>query len=772
MGFVIGVFLIAGVATIVWQARRAIWPQAETTPAPDFQEAARFVGSEACASCHAAQMEAWRASRHAHAMQHANAETVLGDFDQATFRYAGVQSTFYRRDGRFFVRTDGADGDLSEFEILYTFGLHPLQQYLIPFPDGRLQALSIAWDSRPEEQGGQRWFHLYPGENVTHADELHWTRRAQNWNYMCADCHATALRKNYDANEGRYSTEWSELGVGCEACHGPSSGHLAWASGDRSDGDPQKGLLVTLDERAGVRWQSDPETGTVERSRPRGSDKEIQVCAQCHSRRAQYAEGYVAGKPFLDYYQPALLDGGLYYVDGQQRDEVYKWGSFLQSRMYHGGVTCSDCHDPHTQQLRASGNGLCTQCHEAARYDGASHHFHREAGTGAACVSCHMPVTQYMVIDPRHEHSIRVPRPDESVRLGVPNACTTCHADRDAKWAAEAVRGWYGRDARGMQQFATTLYEAESGGIGAGSALARLARDKGQPDIARATATSWLGAHPSQEGIEALRQGLVESSPLIRAAALDALEPLAPGDRAALATPLLTDPVRAVRIAAARMIAPAAAGFDGVTRDEFERAASEFIAAEHYRADRPEHRTNLGNFFAELGHPDQAAAEFRAAIEMEPSFVPAYVNYADMLRTQGDEAAATRMLQEGLRAAPEAASLHHALGLALIRQKETDRAVAELKRAAGLEPSSARYAYVYGVALHSNGDASEAIRVIEDALRRHPHDHDLLTALAMFRRDAGNLEAARHAAERLVEAFPSDPVGRGLLVELGAGDVR
>ena len=162
-------------------------------------------------------------------MQEATQATVLGDFADASFTQYGVTSKFFRKDGRFFVRTDGADGALADFEVKYTFGVHPLQQYLIGFPDGRMQALSIAWDARPREQGGRRWFHLYPDERIDHHDPLHWTRLSQNWNFACAECHSTNLRRNYDAQGDRFATTWSDLSVGCESCHGPGSDHVTWA---------------------------------------------------------------------------------------------------------------------------------------------------------------------------------------------------------------------------------------------------------------------------------------------------------------------------------------------------------------------------------------------------------------------------------------------------------------------------------------------------------------------------------------------------------------
>ncbi|HEU4384554.1 MAG TPA: tetratricopeptide repeat protein [Anaeromyxobacteraceae bacterium] len=756
--------LAAGALAAAIHLRRGAPPPAlASAPAPIAPE---FVGSDACVDCHRAEHDAWRGSQHARAMQRATAESLRGGFGGESFTYAGVRSTFFERDGRFFVRTDGPGGALADFEVKYTFGLEPLQQYLVELPGGRLQALSIAWDARPAARGGQRWFHLYPGEKVDHRDELHWTRRSQNWNHMCADCHSTHVRKGYQPATDRYATAWSEMTVGCEACHGPGSAHVAWARSTPQAGGA-KGLTVMLDERRGITWRIDPATGAVARSRERPGDREIEVCAPCHSRRAQIAEGHRAGEPLLDHYLPSLLVPGPYHADGQQREEVYVWGSFLQSRMYREGVTCSDCHDPHTQKVRAEGNALCTRCHAASRYDGGQHHFHRPASAAGQCVSCHMPAADYMVVDLRRDHSLRVPRPDLSASLGVPHACTGCHRQRGARWAADAVRRWYGRDARGFQAFAQTFHGADAGTPGAASALAALASDGSQPAIVRSSALARLaGLAPPQAAAAALA-GSRDPSPLVRLAAVAVAGSLPPRERLGVAGPLLADPLRAIRVEAAGALAGVA--LDRLApkeREAWSRAAEDYVAAQRYAADRPEARTNLGTFFGRLGRPDDARAEFAAATRLDRTYVPAYVNAADACRESGREDEALRWLEDGLAAAPSSAALHHALGLARARRKEAAAALGSLERAARLEPDNARYAYVYAIALSSFGSAAEAIRTLERAARRWPADRDVLFALVTVRRDAGRLEAAREAARALVAAHPDDPEARALAEQL------
>lgn len=409
---------------------------------------ATFVGSEACADCHQAEADLWRPSQHKLAMQHATDSSVLGDFNDASFDYYGVRSRFFRRNGKFLVETDGPDGKLAVFEVKYTFGIDPLQQYLIEFPNGRVQALSIAWDSRPKDKGGQRWFHLYPDEEIKYDDVLHWTKLNQNWNFMCAECHSTGVRKNYDAEKDRFATRFAEISVGCEACHGQGSRHVGWANARRGgwpfgrSEDPTKGLLVQFDERRDIAWRNDPRSGNPLRSfAPATLRKEVETCGLCHARRAEFSEDWVPGRWLSDTHLVSTLSRGLYHADGQMRDEVYNYGSFKQSKMFAAGVTCSDCHEPHGAKLRAGGDGVCLQCHASDKYAAVTHHRHAGVEPALGCASCHMPVRIYMVVDQRHDHGFRVPRPDLSAKIGTPNACNDCHETPAYQWLEHGPAG-------------------------------------------------------------------------------------------------------------------------------------------------------------------------------------------------------------------------------------------------------------------------------------------------------------------------------------------
>jgi tetratricopeptide (TPR) repeat protein len=689
-----------------------------------------FVGRAACASCHQAEARAWVGSHHDLAMDMATDSTVLGNFESAEFRYGPVVTRFSKRDGRYYVLTDGPDGTLQEFRITHTFGVDPLQQYLVELPGGRLQALSIAWDSRPAAQGGQRWFHLYPNDHVTHTDVLHWTRRSQNWNHMCAECHSTNVRKNYRADTQTYQTSWSEIDVSCEACHGPGSRHVAWAKkpawwramGKRGD----TGLEIGLDERRGVTWSVDAATGQPSRSVARGTEKEIQMCARCHSRRSEIFEGYRWGQPLLQTHMPALLTETLYHADGQIEGEVYEYGSFLQSRMYHAGVTCSDCHDPHSLALRGPGNQVCLQCHSAPRYDSTQHHFHATSREGSRCVECHMPVRTYMVVDPRHDHSFRVPRPDLSVRLGTPNACNDCHHDRPASWAAQKVVEWYKHEPRGFQTFAEAFQAARSSAATAEVALVDILRDRAQPNIARATAAGALQRWPSQASATALGEATEDPDPLVRIGAAEGLAGLPPERRWAIGRRLLRDPVRVVRVEAVGLLADAAVTSPSVEdHADLDRAGADYIAAQAFTADQPEGLVNLGNFYAARGNATGADSLYRAALRLDPDWVPGYVNLADLLRAAHRDEEGERILRSGLGRAPDSALLHYSLGLLLVRKGDKIQAMTHLERAATLAPDQPRFVYVYAVGLHSMGRPAEARTVVQRALARMPGDPTL-----------------------------------------------
>jgi len=686
-----------------------------------------YIGTAACAGCHEEAYRAWLQSDHRHAMEEATGQSVLGNFDNARFDYFGTTSRFFERDGNYYVQTDNAKGDLETFRIAYTFGHYPLQQYLIAFPDGRLQALSISWDSRPAAQGGQRWFHLYPDQKIPHDDALHWTGAFQNWNSRCASCHSTHLVKNYSPQADRYDTHWQDINVGCEACHGPGSRHAAWANGSRSL--PDKGLTTKL----GKIWE--PHDGQV--SVPRLPDnplsQQVQVCAGCHSLRSQLQQPDAARGFFDDYSISPLLDGR-YFADGQMRAEVYVTGSFLQSRMHANHVSCTNCHDPHTGKLLRAGNALCLQCHQAQTYQTSAHFFHPPDSPGAQCVSCHMPQRTYMVVDARRDHSFRVPDPVASVRFGVPNTCTQCHADKSDEWAADIITTRTGRKQPYYPQTAL-LSAARKGDASAAPGLLDYAGDATRPAILRATALLESGRFPSPQQLDAVSTALRSPDPLIRVGAVSALVGVDAQERLTRLAPLLADPVKAVRMAVAEQLAQVPVAMaPAPLQTALGGLLGEYRESLLYNADMPESLNNLGLLEAAQG--DLAAAEnsLQRARRLAPRYLPAMLDLADIYRAQNRDDRGEPLLREALAEYPDSAEAHQTLGLLLVRTGRLAQSLPLFEQASRLAPDNPRYALVYALALVESGKRSEGIKALRAAAERFPHDAPLQQALAAHSR--------------------------------------
>lgn len=647
-------------------------PAPVAPPAPTAKP--EFAGSLACESCHETQYSDWSGSHHDLAMQVADAASVLGDFDNATADYFGTQSHFLRDGDKYIARTQNANGEIEDFTIAYTYGVTPLQQYLVEFDNGHVQPLPFAWDARSANEGGQRWYHLYPDEYIGPDDPLFWTRREQNWNFMCAECHSTNVRLNYDVANDTYATTWSEINVGCEACHGPGSNHISAAQAGTLAGS--SGLLVDLDDHGGAVWQMNLATGIAERSRlAMTPPQQPESCGRCHARRGLISEDYEYGQPLAHTHRPALLNEPLYYPDGQIREEVYVYGSFLQSRMYQVGVTCSDCHNPHSQQLRTGPDPdlVCAQCHLPGKFAATSHHQH-EVGQ-VACVDCHMPSRIYMGVDPRRDHSLRIPRPGLSLISEAPNACTMCHQDQAEEWAAEAAENWWG----GPKPVTNV-----------------------PPGIVRATVLGRLPVPLQPSQAATLERALGDPNPLVRIGALRAAAGLPPESQLQMVVPLLDDDVRGVRIEAVSLLASFRGYLPPKIAASFAAAADEFRAAQMAVASRPQAHIALAEFEADLGD------------------IPAALAHAD----------------QAARMAPDMALIRHSRGLLLVRADRKDEALAELREAARLAPEVGRFVYVYAVALNSLGYSEDAIRVLQEAIdTQHPDDPDIANFLQLLLQD-------------------------------------
>jgi predicted CXXCH cytochrome family protein len=718
-------------------------------PAPSGE--ATFVGRERCIVCHREAYEKWLGSDHDRAMEIASDSTVLGNFNDVAFQSGAVAARFYKKNGKFFVRTAGPSGAPGDFEIAFTFGFEPLQQYLVPFPGGRLQALTIAWNTERKE-----WFSLYPGQNIPASDWLHWTRNAQNWNGMCAECHSTNLVKNYDADTKTFRTTWSEIDVSCEACHGPGSRHVAWAE---------------------LPPMARPETenyGHVLKTVGLEARDQVELCAPCHSRRTELGDYDHTTTRLMDNFVPALLEEGLYHSDGQILEEVYEYASFEQSKMFRNGVRCSDCHDVHGLELVKEGNALCLQCHQAEVYDSYDHHFHKEEhegkpSAGRLCVKCHMPERPYMVVDRRSDHSMRVPRPDLSARIEVPNACgqSSCHDDKPISWSAEHYAKWYGIARK--PHYGTTLAAGRRGRPEAKGELARLAGDALYPAIVRATALRLLEKYPGDESTAAFNRALSDDDALIRFTAVERVNAEDPRTLKELVAPLLFDPVRAVRTQAAVRLAGLDDGlFKPYQREALEAAISEYEAAMTRSLDFASAAYNLGNLYARLKDAARAEKSYRTAIEIDDLFYPAKANLAVIYNTQGRNAEAERLLREILDAYPEQHESAYSLGLLLAEMNRLDEAAKFLAAAAEGMPERARVLYNLGLTCRKLGRTEEAEAALARATDLDPAEFDFMYALADFYVRRGEYRKAKPLVERMQQTRPGDPATREISALVGS----
>ena len=714
-----------------------------------------YAQAESCLGCHADQAGQWQHSDHAWALRDANQDNVLGNFDDARFDEAGVKARFFRKDGGFFVNIDGEDGKPADFRILYTFGHQPLQQYLVALSRGRLQALTIAWDSRPKAQGGQRWFSLYPGQRFTADDPLHWTGRYQSWNAMSADCHSTRLLKHYDDKQDSFASTWQEQTVGCQSCHGPGQAHVDWAS---KPADSQANSLANK--------------GLALDFKALGSKGVVEQCAYCHSRRQGLGTGQLPGHPQLDQSLPATLRTGLYHADGQIDGEVYEFGSFTQSKMYAAGVTCTDCHDPHTTKVRIEGNGLCLQCHntqpntarfaglQAKDYDSPAHHHHAAGSPGAQCVNCHMPTKTYMVVDPRRDHSLRIPRSDLAAQSASPDACTACHQDRQPAWAATAFEQWFGTPKRPAHYGQTFHAVREDPGTTL-SRLGYLLADKANPPIVRATAADQL-ADLGPAASSNLRWALQDPDPLIRAYAVSGFSSVPAEQRLKPLLPLLEDPSLAVRDETVRAMADIPqAQLPAASQTTFKALTADYEQRLRSNADLPGGRLNLAVLLSRQGRDEEAMEEYRQALRMDPYFAPARVNLVTLASAAQRLDEAEQLLRDGVALekmpAPDKGNLAYMLSLLLVERGQAEEALGWMEHAAQALPGNPRIRYNQGLLLSRMERRPEALQALRSGLQQSPDDPDLLYSLIYLHALAGERKEAFAYVQHMREVAPDDP---------------
>ncbi|MDE0693475.1 MAG: multiheme c-type cytochrome [Gammaproteobacteria bacterium] len=720
----IGAVLV--LAALAWGAVAAV-EDTDAAPTPP----------EVCRDCHLPEFEAWQRSDHFQSMRLAEENAVLGDFSDVRVRFHGIESRFFRTGDEYRVETVSASGERGVFPVRYTFGWRPLQQYLLDAGDSRLQAFDVAWDDRPAAQGGQRWFHLQPDEEVVPGHPFFWTGHAMHWGSQCAACHSTHVTKSADAS-GHLSTAFEAANVTCEACHGNAAVHVRHARAGTTGNVPHAGFVDGPAPRIAWRLAPGERIATPDKA---GDSREIDQCGGCHALRTPLVAD-ARGKAFHDAYRIELVDSLHYFPDGQIREEVFVLGSFLQSRMHARGVTCGNCHDPHSGGLVAEGNGVCSQCHRAASYDVPTHHHHAAGTSGSACIDCHMPARTYMGVDPRRDHAFPIPRPSLSAEFGVPNACTGCHEGRSDAWAQEKLSDWGFAEKDHWTRLSERLHRGDP--AAADDLHALVAGDT--PPMVKAGLLAQATTLPSHKTRALLALGLGDAEPLVRRGAVAGAHGQPPAERWRLLAPRMDDPVASVRFETAIALADIAPALPAravaTTRDLFAEQRQLLAST----ADLAETQRMLGNLEVRLGQRATARAAFERALTIDPTSVPALIDYADFLQREGQEREAGELLARAIGVAPDSPIANVAYGLHLVRDRRRQEALAPLAKAAATPDASARFLYIHAVAQHSLGHHTAALETLRAGIERWPWDPNLLSTLVIYLDDPQSPETQRHLA--------------------------
>lgn len=709
------------------------------------EERGDYAGSDTCIDCHLAEHAAWKSSHHAWAWRHATDESVIADFNETEFTHQGITTRFFRRDGAFWIETDGPDETRLSYEVKYTVGVTPLQQYLIETEGGRLQTLDIAWDT----QVG-RWFMVFPNhENNVPGNALHWTGVYKNWNGRCAECHSTGFEKGYDTSRKTFDSTWAEIGAGCESCHGPAGRHVALARQEKLNQGIRDYLKLA-------------DTGLPATTLPKSQSQEIAMCAACHSRRtALTGDSGPHGADFADHYDLALLRPDLYFPDGQIKDEVFVLGSFYQSKMYGAGVQCSDCHDPHSNRVKMTGNGLCAQCHGRAgnarfpqlsgsNYDNYSHMRHQPGTSGGQCVDCHMPERTYMQVDPRRDHRFGIPSPQDTIDLGVPNACTKCHADRDPEWAVEQLAAWRPDGRQPVSNFGWLFHRVDNDPAHPDNVadLVTLIESPELPEIVRASAIERLSPYAQQLDWAALAPLTQSPSVVERLAAVRLFSNAPPIHAHPVLARALSDEMRSVRIVAARgLLSVPASQMPEDLRPAMQAATQEFFASLESQADHP--NTHLGLAGVALGfrNAEAARASVMTALEIDPQLSDAWIMRARIEQAMMRPDLIEETMSDAQAELPDAPEILNFFGNYLFGQRRHEEAERKLSRAYFLSDGNVIFGMDYARLLMVTGRPAQARDVAQRILTQEP---DNVEALILMARALGpNDQTSRR--KRLIE---------------------
>jgi len=648
---------------------------------------ADYIGSNNCGSCHKDAYQQWRQSLHIRMTKPIAEATVVGDFSgAATLDDHGRAFAFGTADGTPFMRIAFGTAKPETFRVDYTLGAKRYQGYLSTMADGRIYVLPAFWHI--ESRRWVDWKEITPIPEGAH--DLR-----QIWNTNCFNCHGTNIAQGFDVAAKRYKSTWTEMGIGCEACHGPGKPHVelmeAWEKNPESK--PAYDTSAKNRELSGLLKIFSPRTAT-----PRQT---YDTCAYCHGNKQNVFLGFRAGDHYDDYALPFLISEplpendyqGEFWPDGRPNRFNRPQALTMSGCFKAGQAVCTSCHLSHGSRnpfsLKVnitqgrSGDLLCVQCHSGA--SGASsasgarllpvsqgvrdpiapwsneaieqHTFHKADSAGSRCISCHMSDVNWRLLIRRRDHTFQAPVPETTAAFGVPNACTTCHDDRTPEWAARQMDQWWGDGSRrqASTSLADTMYRAGSGDARALPGLARLAVDRSQGLLVRASAVEFMqqlalgtagtGNSDAQsqtsfgrgaagggkrqrmppaaltpEQVNALIGAASDPEPIVRAQAVNAL--LAAGTRDRIVPPIvarLNDSSRIVRARAAEaLLALGISSLPGAIGQQLARAQDEYAQSLQDFPDAATNHSALGWLDAERNRTAEASAALDRAMSLDP----------------------------------------------------------------------------------------------------------------------------------------------------------
>lgn len=728
-----------------------------------------YAGAQTCQSCHQSEYDQWQQSDHFKALQTANKDTVLGDFNDIEVNFHDIATRFFIEDGQYKLTTTNKQNKVQTFAVPYTFGFYPLQQYLVDVGEGKLQAFNIAWDSRTKEEGGQRWFHLQPIEKITPEHPFFWQRHFQNWNSRCADCHTTDLKRNFEPKTNSFDTQFSEVNVACESCHGPAGQHIKLAKKGELSGQ-DSGFSQTLPELKNFSFSPNKPIAHAD-GKPNNS--EINVCARCHSLRTPLTQPFAnteqtyqdthnkseenyrdthnkkalahsANQPqqrFVDDNRLEWIRAPFYHANGSINEEVFVAGSFMQSKMQHAGVTCSNCHNAHTGKVKIQGNGLCLQCHQAETFNTPEHHHHTPQTDGAMCVNCHMPEKTYMGVDDRRDHSFLIPDLSFNNAASEPQSCLACHDKTDKHWREASHKLW-GSNSKVNEWKVAREHVQSLAPQGLDEAIAFI-QNPGHSYLRRASLLAALSQYRSQEGVDIALANLENDNALLRRAAVESLNILSPRARWQVLSQKLDEPSKSVRFEMARTLVESVGQLSRSDKAKLMPLLGEYRDMLALNADSPITQLALGNLASNLGDLAVAEQAYLTAYKIEPSYIPVLIQISEFYRQQGQDEKGAGYLSKALKVEPNNAQANHALGLFKIRQKQYGQALANLKISAHSDEALPSFAYIYAVALDHQSQTNLAISELEQAHQRWPADTDVLSALISYLNKTGQTDKAQ-----------------------------